>query len=98
MRATQLLHDLQPPLQLGSAEQIFAEGGMLNSLLETIQPAGDRIDKLSDMISNDRFGRCDLPPSECERLFRDRAYGIDVVKINACQFIYAGIDVPGHGD
>ena len=40
------------------------------------------------MIGNDRFGRSDLLPSECERLFRDRAYGIDVVKINAFQFIY----------
>jgi len=35
------------------------------------------------MIGNDPFGRSDLLPSECERLFRDRAYGIDVVKINA---------------
>src|SRR5512132_126801 len=50
------------------------------------------------MIGNDRFGRSDLLPSECERLFRDRAYGIDVIKINAFQFIYAGINVPWHGD
>src|SRR6266480_2179121 len=50
------------------------------------------------MIGNDRFGRSDLLPSECERLFRDRAYGIDVVKINALQFIYGGINVPWHGD
>ena len=50
------------------------------------------------MIGNDRFGLSDLLPSECERLFRDRAYGIDVVKINAFQFIYAGIDVPWHSE
>src|SRR4029450_11421292 len=50
------------------------------------------------MIGNYRFGRRDLLPSECERLFRDRAYGIDVVKINAFQFIYGGINVPWHGD
>src|SRR5262249_60519196 len=50
------------------------------------------------MIGNDRFGRSDLLPSECERLFRDRADGIDVVKINALQFIYARIDVPWPGD
>src|SRR6266704_1502677 len=49
------------------------------------------------MIGNDRFGRSDLLPSECERLFRDRAHGIDVVKINAFQFSYGGINVPWHG-
>jgi len=50
------------------------------------------------MIGNYRFGRSDLLPAEFERLFRDRANGIDVVKINALQFIHAGIDVPWHGD
>ena len=50
------------------------------------------------MIGNDRFGRSDLLPAEFERLLRDRAYGIDVVKVNALQFIYVGIDVPWHGD
>src|SRR6476620_6216243 len=85
-------------LQLRSAERIFAEEGMLGRLQETIQSSRDRVDKLSDMIGNDRFGRRDLLPSECERLFRDRAYKVDVVKINAFQFIYAGIDVPWHGD
>src|SRR5215471_7676511 len=50
------------------------------------------------MIGNDRFGRSDLLLSKCERLFCDRAYGIDVVKINTLQFIYAGLDVPWHGD
>jgi hypothetical protein len=50
------------------------------------------------VIGNDRFSSCDLLSSQCERLFRDRAHGIDVVKINAFQLIYAGIDVPWHSD
>ena len=71
---------------------------MLGRLRESIQSSRDRIEKFSDMIGNDRFGRSDLLLSECERLFRHGAYGIDVVKINAFQFIYAGIDVSWHGD
>src|SRR5262245_36256906 len=71
---------------------------MLGHLRETTQPTRDRIEKVSDMIGNNGFGRSDLLPSEFKRLFRNRAYGIDVIEKNAFKFIYARIDVPWHGN
>jgi len=71
---------------------------MPGCLRGAIQSSWDCIDKLSDMIGNDRFGGSDLLTPQFERLVRDRAYGINVVKINSLQFIYAGIDVSWHTD
>jgi len=71
---------------------------MFCRLRRPVQSSRDRIDKLRDMIGNDRFGRGYVLSAQFERLLRNRAYGIDVVKINAFQFIYAWVDVPRRAD
>src|SRR4030095_5104647 len=73
------------------------EGGWLSGGA-AIQFAKNRIGKIRHVFGNDRFRSGDLLPSEGKRLLSDRLQRIDVVKINAVQLIYAGIDIARDGD